>query len=90
MFPGLQRFNRDALVPVVGSRDDYRVHILARQNFAVIPRGEQIRAPQLASACEAAIVDVAHRHQLHSGDRSRVLGIATAHAAYADGGDLNI
>ena len=41
----MQRIDRDALVPVVGRGDDYGVHIGARQNFAVVAGGEQIRAP---------------------------------------------
>ena len=75
---------------MVGSRDDHRVHIRARQDLAVIASGEQIRAPKLTGAREPAVIDVADRYEFYARKRSRIFGVAAAHAADADGGDLNV
>ena len=74
---------------MVGRADDHGIDILARQHLAIIARGRRCSSVDFFGVREAAVVDIADRHQFHAGDGKRVAGIAAAHAAVAYGGDAD-
>ena len=76
-------------MPVVGRRDDHGVDVRARQDLAIVARGDEPVAEDLAGARQAAVVDVGDGHQLDAGDLERGLGVARALAADADRGEAD-
>ena len=76
-------------MPVVRRADDDGVHVLARQHFAVVARGEELVAPDLAGAFQASVVDVGDGHQFHAADIERVARIAAPLASGADQRDAD-
>ena len=72
-------------MPMVGSGDDYRVHIRARQHLAIVARAfEHAIAPNFLGVDQASLVDVAHRHQFHAARREGGAGVAASLDSIAD------
>ena len=86
---GIERIGRNLRVPVIGGGDNDGVDIFARQHLPVIARGEELASPVLFGAREPAVVDIAHGHEFHAGNRERVPGVARSHAARSDQSDAD-
>ena len=86
---GLHRVDGDARVPVVGCRDDHRVHVRAREDFPVVARGEHVIAVQLLGQRQAAVVHVGDRDELDARHAERRARVADALDAEPDGRDLD-
>src|SRR5204863_6974634 len=65
------------------------VNVLARQNLAVVARGEQVISPDFLGTREAPVVNVADGSQLHARKSKLIAGIAGAHPAGSDERDAN-
>src|SRR6185503_19900420 len=61
VFAGLHGVQAHLPVPVVGRGDDYGVHVRPRQLLTIIASGEDLIAPELFGAGQAALVDIADR-----------------------------
>ena len=77
------------LVPVVGDGEDDGVHVLPRQDFAIVARGEELAAPDFLGASEAAFVDVADRDQFDAAGGQGAARVAAAANAVSDESDAN-
>jgi hypothetical protein len=86
---GGERLDRDRHVPVVGGRDQHCVHVLAREDFLVVARREDLLAEQLLRARQAAVVEIGHSNEFDARSLQRRLGVARALDAQADRGEAN-
>ncbi len=87
---GLHRIDCRGLMPVVGRRDQYGIHILARQNLAVVASGEHVLPPQLFAVSQTTVVAVSSGDQLHPWHLNRDAGIVLALNARSDKGQLDV
>ena len=60
-------------VPVVGSGDDHGVDVFAREHLAIVARGEDLVAVDLAGARQPAVVDIADGREFDAGNGDGVL-----------------
>src|SRR5262249_6265522 len=83
----LARFHRiggDARVPVIRRADDHRLDVRPCEHLAIVARGEDLAAPDLLRAGEAAVVDVGDRRELDARDAQRAARIGRSLSARAD------
>jgi hypothetical protein len=96
VFSGLEGREGDGHVQVVRCAHDHRVHVLAVEDGSVIAGREDLVAPDFLGPRQAAVVDIADRHELDSGHLEGDTGVthtlaARAYQRQADavaGGDL--
>ena len=86
--PRLERVYRDGLVPVVRRPHDDRVHVVAGEHLPVVAAREDV-AVSLAGRVEAAVEDVAGRHEFDPGDAQRRVHAGHPHPARADHGQAD-
>src|SRR5271165_26387 len=80
----------DFLMPVIGSADDDRIDIRARQDFFVVLGGEDVPTVLLLHMDQAAVVAVTSRNELGQLGGRRRLGVSLAHASTANEGNLDL
>ncbi len=90
VFAGVHGVDGGLLVPVVGCGDDDGVDVFAGEDLFVVAGGEEIVAPELFGAGEAAVVAVGYSYEFDSGDAERGGGVALALDACADEGELDV
>ena len=84
----LARVDGQRDVPVIGRRDQHRVHVLAGEQFLVLLGGERLRVGDLLPLVEVLVPDVADRRDLHVGQFRERLHEVSAPPAHADEADL--
>src|SRR5689334_3557775 len=77
-------------MPVVGSADDDRVNVLAREHLPIVLGGEKIGSPLFFRALEPSGVHVASCNELDAIDAASHRGITGAHTTRADQSNLNL
>ncbi len=78
------------LVPVVGRGDDDGVDVFAGQDLFVVAGGEEIVAPELFGAGEAAVVAVGYGDELDAGDTEGSGSVSLALDSGANEGELDV
>ena len=81
--------NGHRLMPVIRRSDQDGVHVLAGQDLAIIPRGEEVRSPHLLAVGQSPVIAVGNGDQLHTRTLQRVARVALALDAGADQRKLN-
>ncbi len=85
---GPERRNRNRLVPVVGRPHDHRVDIVAGEHLGVVARREDLPVA-FARGIQAAIEDIARRHEFDPGDPQRGIHIGHSHSPGPDHGQTH-
>ena len=90
VFACVQCIDGGLLVPVVGRGDDDGVDVFAGEDLFVVAGGEEVVAPELFGAGEAAVVAVGYGDELDSGDAEGGGGVTLPLDACADEGELDV
>ena len=86
---GVQRLDGDGIVPVVGGGHDDGVHVLPRQDLAVVAGEEYLVAVHFPGPFQVSGVEVAGGHQLHPFVLEGRREVAEALDAEADAGEVD-
>ena len=87
---GVHGVDGGLLVPVVGRGDDDGVDVFAGEDLVVVAGGEDVVAPELFGAGEAAVVAVGDGDELDAGNAEGGGGVALALDAGADERELDV